>query len=85
MSEFIRLYCPKCNGYLNMDGDCQCGYEECRDIDKRAKAHGVELTPEETRQIKWRLGHGEATDLIKQVEYLSHEVWLLKERTRGIK
>lgn len=26
--------CPDCNEPLDIDGNCRCGYEECRDLGK---------------------------------------------------
>ena len=78
------MKCPKCINILDEDGNCRCGYEECRDVSKRAKAHGRELTPEEVRITRWRLGRGDQADLIQQVEYLSYELWLLQEKVRGL-
>lgn len=76
--------CPNCQGALNVDGDCGCGYEECRDVGKRAKAVGRELSPEEVRITRWRLGRGDPAELVEQVEYLSQELWLLQKKVKGL-
>jgi hypothetical protein len=51
--------------------------------DKRDKAHGRELTPEEARQVRWRLGVEDKPASVEalqlQVEYLSHHLWLVQE------